>query len=182
MKKNERVVPIKNYIYLLIMIIVVVALTFLIFNINKNYQTEKLETSYLANYLTVVKTEELSNILSEPSSELFIFVTKTNDENVFNLEKDLKKIIKKHDLRDQHTKLQQNTTPPTFNLRDNFILLDYTDESNVEELNKILKSDIETLPAIIYIKNGEFIKSIDSKESLLKSSDFEKMLDEYEVN
>lgn len=164
MKKNERVVPIKNYIYLLIMIIVVVALTFLIFNINKNYQTEKLETSYLANYLTVVKTEELSNILSEPSSELFIFVTKTNDENVFNLEKDLKKIIKKHDLRD------------------NFILLDYTDESNVEELNKILKSDIETLPAIIYIKNGEFIKSIDSKESLLKSSDFEKMLDEYEVN
>ena len=146
------------------MIIVVVALTFLIFNINKNYQTEKLETSYLANYLTVVKTEELSNILSEPSSELFIFVTKTNDENVFNLEKDLKKIIKKHDLRD------------------NFILLDYTDESNVEELNKILKSDIETLPAIIYIKNGEFIKSIDSKESLLKSSDFEKMLDEYEVN
>lgn len=164
MKKNERVVPIKNYIYLLIMIIVVVALTFLIFNINKNYQTEKLETSYLANYLTVVKTEELSNILSEPSSELFLFVTKTNDENVFNLEKDLKKIIKKHDLRD------------------NFILLDYTDESNVEELNKILKSDIETLPAIIYIKNGEFIKSIDSKESLLKSSDFEKMLDEYEVN
>ncbi len=164
MKKNERVVPVKNYIYLLIMIIVVVSLTFLIFNINKNYQTEKLETSYLANYLTVVKTEELSNILSEPSSELFIFVTKTNDENVFNLEKDLKKIIKKHDLRD------------------NFILLDYTDESNVEELNKILKSDIETIPAIIYIKNGEFIKSIDSKESLLKSSDFEKMLDEYEVN
>ena len=54
MKKNERVVPIKNYIYLLIMIIVVVALTFLIFNINKNYQTEKLETSYLANYLTVL--------------------------------------------------------------------------------------------------------------------------------
>ena len=164
MKKNERVVPIKNYIYLLIMIIVVVSLTFLIFNINKNYQTEKLETSYLANYLTVVKTEELSNILSEPRSELFIFVTKTNDENIFNLEKDLKKIIKKHDLRD------------------NFILLDYTDESNVEELNKILKSDIETIPAIIYIKNGEFIKSIDSKESLLKSSDFEKMLDEYEVN
>lgn len=164
MKKNERVVPVKNYVYLLIMIIVVVALTFLIFNINKNYQTKKLETSYLANYLTVVKTEELSNILSEPSSELFIFVTKTNDENVFNLEKDLKKIIKKHDLRD------------------NFILLDYTDESNVEELNKILKSDIETIPAIIYIKNGEFIKSIDSKESLLKSSDFEKMLDEYEVN
>ncbi len=164
MKKNERVVPVKNYIYLLIMIIVVVALTFLIFNINKNYQTKKLETSYLANYLTVVKTEELSNILSEPSSELFIFVTKTNDENIFNLETDLKKVIKKHDLRD------------------NFILLDYTNESNVEELNKILKSDIETIPAIIYIKNGEFIKSIDSKESLLKSSDFEKMLDEYEVN
>lgn len=164
MKKNERVVPVKNYVYLLIMIIVVVALTFLIFNINKNYQTKKLETSYLANYLTVVKTEELSNILSEPSSELFIFVTKTNDENVFNLETDLKKVIKKHDLRD------------------NFILLDYTNESNIEELNKILKSDIETIPAIIYIKNGEFIKSIDSKESLLKSSDFEKMLDEYEVN
>lgn len=165
MKKQERVIPKKNYLYLAIMLIAVVVLTILVFDINQKIQLKKLETSYLHEYVSEVNLSDLNNILTEPSSELFIFITKTNDEKVYNLETNIKKVIKLYDLRD------------------NFIYIDYTDnENSLSELNKILGSDIKTIPAIVYYKNGEFIKSIDSSLDMLSSDDIEQILDEYEVN
>lgn len=165
MKKNDRVIPKKNYFYLIIMIVAVVFVTFMIFEINKDYQNRKLETSYLENYISEVKLEDLKNILTEPSSELFILVTKTNDEAVYNLESDLKKVIKRYDLRD------------------NFIYIDYTkNENNLNELNNVFGSELKTIPALLYFKNGELAKSIDSSIDMLNSTDLEQILDEYEVN
>jgi len=163
-KKNDRIIPKKNYLYLIIMMVIVVFVTFFVFDINNKYQTRKLGISYLYEYVTEVKLEDLNNILTEPSSELFILVTKTNDEVVYNLEKDIKKVIKEHDLRD------------------NFIYIDYTDkEDKLGELNKILDCNIKTVPALIYYKDGEYVKSIDSSEEVLKSVDLAQILDEYEV-
>jgi len=164
MKNKERVIPKKNYLYLLIMFVVVVFLTFIIFDINKKYQTRKLEESYLEDYLNEISANELKTILTEPSSEQFILITKTNNEDIYNFEIELKKTIKKKDLRD------------------NFIYLDYTDKENeISKLNKILKSEIKTIPAIVYLKNGEIKKTIDSSNNLLTIGDFEKLLEEYEV-
>ena len=165
MKKNDRVIPKKNYFYLIIMIVAVVFVTFMIFEINKDYQNRKLETSYLENYISEVKLEDLKNILTEPSSELFILVTKTNDEAVYNLESDLKKVIKRYDLRD------------------NFIYIDYTkNENNLNELNNVFGSELKTIPALLYFKNGELAKSVDSSIDMLNSTDLEQILEEYEVN
>ena len=162
--KNERVVPKINYLYLILMIISIVLITFFIFGINDKVQNKKLETSYLEGYINEVSFSELLNVLSEPSSELFILVTKTNDESVYKFETELKKIIKKYDLRD------------------NFIYIDSSNnETVVNRINNILNSDIKTIPAIIYIKNGEFVKNIDSSVNILNGGDFEKLLDEYEV-
>ena len=162
--KNERVVPKINYLYLILMIISIVLITFFIFGINDKVQNKKLETSYLEGYINEVSISELLNVLSEPSSELFILVTKTNDESVYKFETELKKIIKKYDLRD------------------NFIYIDSSNnETAVNRINNILNSDIKTIPAIIYIKNGEFVKNIDSSVNILNGGDFEKLLDEYEV-
>lgn len=162
--KKERVVPKKNYIYLFIMIIVVVVLTFMIFGLNNRIKSKKLEISYLDGYVTKINLNEISNVLSEPSSELFILVTETNNEGVYKFESDLKRIIKKYDLRD------------------NFIFVDLTkNKDKLNILNKTLNSDIKSVPAIIYLKNGEFIKSIDSSDNILNASEFEKLLDEYEV-
>ena len=89
---------------------------------------------------------------------LFILVTKTNDDSVHKLESELKKIIKKYDLRD------------------NFIYVVY--DNNIKEINDKLGSKISRVPAIIYYRNGEFIKSIDNN---LSGGEFQKLLDEYEV-
>lgn len=164
MKENKRVVPKKNYLYLLIMIIMVVFVTFSIVNICKYYDNKKLEKSYLEGYITEVALEEVENVLTEPSSELFILVTKVNNENVYNFEKDLKKVIKNRDIRD------------------NIIYIDYTDnKNNIDGLNKVLGSDINSIPAIIYYKNGKVVTSIDSSDGLLNAGDFEQLLDSYEV-
>lgn len=160
---KERVVPKKNYFYLLLMIIGVVVITFIIFGINAKYQNKKLENSYLSGYINQIKVEEIDNILTEPNSDMFVLVTKTDDDNTYNFESDLKKIIKKKDLRD------------------NFMFIDYTSNNNYDIINKKFKSNIKSVPAIIYIKNGEFVKSIDSSEHMLNVGDFEKLLDEYEV-
>ena len=163
MKKKDRVVPKKNYLYLLIMIVLVVIITISIFNINNKYQERRLEQSYFEGYLNEVSLKELNTILTEPNSEQFILVTKIEDEKIYDFEVELKKIIKKKDLRD------------------NFIYLEYNNEEDLNELNKILKTKIKVLPAIVYIKNGELKKTIDSSESLLQASEFDKLLEEYEV-
>ena len=160
--KKERVVPKKNYFYLLLMIVGVVILTFIIFDMSNKIQNRKLEDSYLSGYINQVKIEEIDSVLTEPNSDMFILITKIGDEKIYNFESDLKKVIKKKDLRD------------------NFIFVEY-DSNDFSEINKKFNCNIKSVPAIIYIKNGEFIKNIDSSDHLLNVGDFEKLLDEYEV-
>ena len=165
MNDKKREVPKKNYLYLIIMLIMVVIVTFSIVGISENYNDKKLEKSYLYKYVNEVSINEVKNILTEPSSEMFILVTRCNDENVYNFEKDIKRVIKNRDLRD------------------NFIYIDNTDnKDNVESLNKVLGSNITKVPAIIYYKNGVVVTSIDSRDRLLNAGDFEQLLDSYEVN
>ena len=66
------------------------------------------------------------------------------------------------------------------NLRDNFIMIDYTN-NDVDFINKKFKTNIKNVPAIIYLKNGEFVKSIDSSDNILSIGDVEKLIEEYEV-
>ena len=163
MKKKDRVVPKKNYYILALLIIMVVVVTFLIFDMNNKYQDNKLNENYLSGYINEVTENEINNIMTETTTDFFVLVTKTGDEKVYDFEIRLKKIIKKYDLRD------------------NFILIDYTDKDSLDSLNSKFKSDIKSIPAILYFKNGEFVKSIDSSEEMLRSEDFDKLLEEYEI-
>ena len=159
--KKKKVVPKKNYFYLVVMILIVVILTLCICGIVEKTNNKKLESSYLKGYINEISLNELNNVLSEPSSDLFILITKVNDENTYKFEKDLKKIINKYDLRD------------------NFIYITY--DNNLDEINSRFDSDLTKVPAIIYIKNGEYIKGIDGVNSILSSGEFQQLLDEYEV-
>ena len=163
MKRQEREIPKKNYLYLIIMFIIVIFVTLLIFDIRDNINSKKLETSNFNQFISEVKLEEIDSILTEPSSDLFILITKVNDEEIYQLEGNIKRIIKNYDMRE------------------NFIYIDYTDKE-ISELNKKLNTNIKTIPALIYYKNGVFVKSVDSSEDLLNSSDIEQIIEEFELN
>ena len=162
MKKQERVIPKKNYLYLIIMLLCVVFCTFFVVEISKEIQNKKLEVSNFNEFISEVKLEEVDSVLTEPSSDLFIIVTKVNDEEVYKLEGNIKKLIKSLDMRD------------------NFIYIDNTNGS-IDNLNKKLKSNIK-VPALVYYKNGEYVKTIDSSEDLLTVGDIEHVIEEYEVD
>ncbi|MBQ3021445.1 MAG: hypothetical protein IJD92_04415 [Bacilli bacterium] len=162
--KKDRVVPKKNYVILLFMITIIVILTFIIFDLNSKYTSSKLESSYLSGYIPEITLNEVNNVLSEPESEMFILITETNNKDVYNFENGLKKVIKKYDLVN------------------NFIYIDYLKNNNLNKINLLFDSNIKAVPAIIYLKDGKFVKNIDSSESFLNAGEFEKLLEEYELN
>ena len=124
MKKSNKVVPRRNYYILTLLIVMVVVVTFLIFDMNEEYQNSKLDSSYLSGYINEVSENEIKNIMVEPTSDFFVLITETGNENVYKFETQLKKIIRKYDLRD------------------NFILIDYSDnKDNLDSLNKKFNSD-----------------------------------------
>ena len=161
--KNVRVVPKKNYVYLFLLLVVVVLLTLFIIEVRNKYNEEKLKNSFLNGYINDVSIDELNNIIREPSTDLFILLTKTDDINVYNTEVNIKNVIKKNDLRD------------------NFIYIDCKDISDYSKINKLFSSDIKTIPSILYLKNGELVKSIEYKIGENFSDELAKLIDEYEV-
>ena len=54
--------------------------------------------SYLSGYLNEVSENEINNIMTETTTEFFVLVTETGNEDIYNFEKDLKKIIKTNTL------------------------------------------------------------------------------------
>ena len=74
-------------------------------------------------------------------------------------------------------------------LLDNVMYLNVTEyrlqEGFITELNTVLKLKdnltIETLPAIVYYKDGEAVKTIDSKDGLLNVGNFQQLIDMYEL-
>lgn len=148
----------KNYLILFLMVVAVVIITLFIFDINNSYKNNN--ESNLFNYVNKVSLNDMENILQEPSSELFVFITETGNEDVYKLENNLKKLIKK------------------YNLRDNFI---YTDQLNdLNTLNETLESNIKRIPSLLYFRNGILEKAIESDIDDF-SKDFEKLLKDYEV-
>lgn len=159
-----------NYIKLIVIIIFTVIITLLVCNIYKNYNDNKVNKSYLSKYVGKGDYLDLTSILTEISDKQFIYLTYVGDKNINELEKDLRKKIKKYDLNDS------------------FILIDCTDEvdnnKEVVNLNNILKINTKNnikLPAIIYYKDASPVDYIESKDSILTSDKFEQLLDKWEI-
>ena len=171
----EKNVPTKNYLYALLILIGGIVLALYIFEWINVKNEEKLMTSYLISSNTINSSIEdfnsLSQILKETSSSYFIYFGYTGDEDVYEFEKELKRVI------------------DNYKLSDNFYYFDLTKikEENQNYLNDIKKTlnikSIEKVPAIIYVHNGKISDSsiLDGVNgTMLKISDLENLLDIYE--
>ena len=143
----------------------------LVCNIYKNFEGRKSNSSYLTKYVANGDYTDISSMLTEMSNEQYIYISYIGDKNIYNFEKDLKKVLKKYDLLDS------------------IIMIDATDEvdSNglVESLNRMLKVNTKQdimLPAIIYYKNSEPVDYIDSSEGFIGVDRFVQLMDKWEVN
>lgn len=173
--KNQKYISPKNYIYALLILIGGILIALYFFEWYQVKQEEKLMSSYLITSNTIESNikdlESLSQITQEAPSSYFIYIGYTGSEEVYNLEKELKRVIDK------------------FKLNDEFYYLDVTELKNnndkyLEEINNNLGIDtLERVPAIIYVKEGKILENdiLDGvKDTLLKASDLEQLLDIYE--
>lgn len=171
----EKNIPSKNYIYALLILIGGIVLALYIFEWINVKNEEKLMTSYLISSNTINSSIEdfnsLNQILKETSSSYFIYFGYTGDEDVYEFEKELKRVI------------------DNYKLSDNFYYFDLTKvkEENTNYLNNIKNTlnikSIEKVPAIIYVHKGKIVDAniLDGVNgTMLKVADLEKLLDIYD--
>ncbi len=174
-KENEMVISPKNYFYAVVIFIGVIAVALYLFAWYQVKKEERLMNSYLVSSNTIMSSvndlTSLTQVMQEAPTSYFIYVSYCNDEDVYNLEKDLKKTIDK------------------YKLNDIFYYVDITDLKNNDKdyLNKIKETlnieELKSVPAVIYVDNGQIKNEniLDGvKNSKFKVADLQNLLDIYE--
>ena len=149
-------------------IITILALLLIILVIIKNMDLTRkdLTKSYLVNNSIIkneLTNENLNTFLNKEQS--FVLITSFNNEEEYNLEKQLKKEIEKN------------------KLQDDFFVFD-ANKYNTVDLNKYFLLDNREIkiPTILYYKNGSLINIVEREdEKMIEVGDFAKLLDIYEI-
>ncbi len=170
-KKNERYIPLKNYVIAGLVIVFIIAITCYSFAWYKVFKENKVSTSYLVQEKIVTNEiknlEEISDIFSEVPESYFVYISYTGSEEVYNMEKDLKNIIKEYNLTDSIYYL--NVT----NIKEN--------ENYIEEINKAFNLEekkVTQVPTIIYYNNGKVVDIVKrNDDNIMNVGDFQKLLD-----
>jgi len=166
---GKRVIPKKNYYILIGLLVGVVILTFSIVSICNAIKNNNVNSGYINRYVSEISYKELDTYLLEPASNTFVYITYTGNENIYKLEKSMKKLINNYELAN------------------NFIYVDVTEEMNnknfMDSLNTKFNyaSKIEKLPVILYYKDGILTDKLESENIIFNVADFQKMLDNYEI-
>ena len=157
MRKNK-------YIRLLTILLITIIATILVCNIYRNYENNKLNNSYIAKYVTNISINDLSNAIVESGDNTFVYFGVTGDDNFYKMEKELKKSV------------------INYHMEDEFLYVD-ANKMEVSTANELFDTDkkIQRFPAIVYLKNGSVLEILDSSMHTLNSSDFNNLLDTYEV-
>ncbi len=155
MKKIEekRTIPIKNYFILGIICIITILLTIYVNAWIKTYKANAYSTSPLSGYINEININELKEPFME-INKVILYVGYTNDQKLFNEEKELLSEIQKKEL-----------TPYV-------IYLNVTDDKDylsvLQEKFDIDKTDMDEAPMFIYIKDGkaEDVVNVSDKNKL----------------
>ncbi len=176
-KENATMASSKNYLIAFVILFGSILLALYLFSWYKVKRDEKLMNSYLITTNTIESNikdlNSLTQVRQEAPNSYFIYFGYTNDEDEYNLEKKLKKVIDK------------------YKLNDIFYYFDVTDlkENNKDYLNKIEKNlnikDLANVPAIIYVRNNEILEDniiVGKNNKMLNINDFNKLLDIYDFD
>ncbi len=170
--KNERYIPIKNYVISIIIVLAIILLTWYGFAWYKVLQENKVSTSYLVKEKVIsneiTSLDKLDDVFGETPSNYFVYVSYTGNEQIYNMESDLGKIIKEYNLNDTIYFL-------------NVTSLKEKNSNYIEEINQALKLEdkkITKIPTIIYYKDNVAVDIITrNDDNIMNVGDFQKLLD-----
>lgn len=133
-KENVKNIPTKNYIYLFIILLGSILFLIYIYTWYETYNENKLNTSIMNKYLTVINYNELDNYISE-NQDAVIYVSILGNEQINRFEKNFKNMVVDN------------------NLRNSILYLDLTNENRTTATEK-LKID-ENFPYLVVYTNGK---------------------------
>jgi len=162
-KDKLREVPLKNYTYLFFILLGSVLLLIYIYSWYKTYNENKLNTSIMNEYLTVINYNELDNYIIE-NKDAIIYVSILGNENINRFERKFKNDIIENDLKNSIlyldlTNENKNIVTKNLQINDNFPYLvvytngQITDTYNIAETNYNNKKTIKYLNRIGVIEN-----------------------------
>lgn len=174
--KNERFIPIKNYLIAAGLVVVIVLLTWYGFAWYKVAKENKLSTSYLVKEKIITKEindlGEAIEVFSEPPSSYFLFISYNGDEEVYNMEKELESLITEYHLNDSIYYL--NVT----NIKD--------EDNCIAQINTALSLDdikVTQIPTVVYFNNGKAVDVITRNDNnIMNIGDFQKLLDKNKIS
>lgn len=165
MKKELKKIPLKNYIILFTLVIMTILLVLYVKSWVDAYKENKISISPLENNINKVNANELNLTLKE-TNQIILYVSYTNDKDIYDMEKQLLKKIKSRELSDYMI---------YYNVTD-------TKTSYVEYLKEELNTnDIKKAPMFIYLKNAEVKEVINSDKKLIDSDDMIYLINKYEI-
>ncbi len=170
-KKNERYVPLKNYILAIVVVVIIILLAWYAFAWYKVVNENRVSISYLVKEKVIsneiTNLNEVSAIFSEVPNEYFVYVSYTGSEEIYNMEKDLKPIINEYHLNDNIYYLNMTEIKDESNYLDKI-----NDSLNLQE------KKITNVPTIIYFNNGVAVDIITKdNNTIMNVGDFQKLLD-----
>lgn len=170
-KKNEKFIPVKNYILAAIIVVVIIGLTWYGFAWYNVLKENKVSTSYLVKekYISneIADLNEIGDIFTEAPDSYFVYISYTGDEQVYNMEKSIKDLIKEYNLSEQIYYLNVTSIKDEEN---------YLDKIN-ETLN-LTDRKVVKVPSILYFYEGKLVEMTDTKsDGLMTKSDFQKLIE-----
>lgn len=154
----------KNYIGLGVLFVLVIVLLFYLKSWSDTYKKEKYSKSYLTDKVEEVKLSELE-VSTKEMNDVLLLVTTTGSKKVYKQEEKIYNYMKKE------------------NVINKFIYLDITSEKDyTSKLNNIYGNIlIGEVPLLIYIKNGNAIKVINSDNGEIEVELIKQIINEYEL-
>ena len=141
---NLREVPLKNYLYLLLILIVSTLFLIYIYAWYETYNESKLYTGIMNNYLTVINYNELDNYIIE-NKDAIIYVSVLGNEDINKFEEKFKNNISEN------------------NLKNTILYLNLTSE-DIDRATKELKIDAN-FPYLVVYTNGQITDTYSIKEN-----------------
>lgn len=147
-KDKLREVPFKNYIYLFLILLASILLLIYVYTWYDTYNKNKLNTSIMHEYLTVINYNELDNYIVE-NKDAIIYVSILGNEDINNFERKFKSVVLEN------------------NLKNSILYLDITNE-NIGSVTKKLNIE-EEFPYLVVYTNGVITDTYNIKETKYSS-------------
>lgn len=152
-RKEKKEVPVKNYIFLSIIVLVTILLAFYFYLWYLTYEESKLNNQIMDRYMQVINYNELSNYIDE-NKNAYIYVSVLENQDVRDFEKKFK------------------TTIIDNSLKNEILYLDLTEIYNNKTLINKAKKDykiedktIADIPCILVFKDGKLTEIYDIKQN-----------------